>query len=124
MKKWKKMMKHSYKEGEAVLRIKTEMDAKNPRNKMPGQEGMEAQLFYVIFLTPTTDALKRNLKRVSITLRPGDFLPVAIIVDMNDDVHYTVQFEAHAKDPVNEAEIKDERFKLEAPGFTQEWPQR
>ncbi|MCX6816227.1 MAG: glutamate--tRNA ligase [Candidatus Aenigmarchaeota archaeon] len=30
MKKWKKMLKHQYKEGQAVLRIKTEMDAKNP----------------------------------------------------------------------------------------------
>jgi glutamyl-tRNA synthetase len=30
MKKWKKMMSHSYKEGQAVLRIKTELDAKNP----------------------------------------------------------------------------------------------
>lgn len=30
MKRWKRMMSHSYKEGEAVLRIKTDMDAKNP----------------------------------------------------------------------------------------------
>jgi glutamyl-tRNA synthetase len=30
MKRWKKMLKHSYKEGQAVLRIKTELDAKNP----------------------------------------------------------------------------------------------
>jgi len=30
MKKWRKMLKHLYKEGQAVLRIKTEMDAKNP----------------------------------------------------------------------------------------------
>jgi glutamyl-tRNA synthetase len=30
MKRWKKMLKHGYKEGQAVLRIKTEMDAKNP----------------------------------------------------------------------------------------------
>lgn len=30
MKRWKKMLRHSYKEGQAVLRIKTEMDAKNP----------------------------------------------------------------------------------------------
>ena len=30
MKLWKKMVKHSFKEGQAVLRIKTEMDAKNP----------------------------------------------------------------------------------------------
>jgi len=30
MSKWRKMLKHTYKEGEAVLRIKTEMDAKNP----------------------------------------------------------------------------------------------
>ncbi len=30
MKKWKNMLKHKYKEGQAVLRVKTEMDAKNP----------------------------------------------------------------------------------------------
>lgn len=30
MRKWKKMMSHKFKEGEAVLRIKTDMDAKNP----------------------------------------------------------------------------------------------
>jgi len=30
IKKWKKMMSHSYKERQAVLRIKTDMDAKNP----------------------------------------------------------------------------------------------
>ncbi len=30
MKKWKKMISHSYKEGQAVLRIKSDMDAKNP----------------------------------------------------------------------------------------------
>ncbi len=30
LKRWKRMMSHSYREGEAVLRIKTDMDAKNP----------------------------------------------------------------------------------------------
>lgn len=30
MRKWKGMMKHRYREGEAVLRIKTDLDAKNP----------------------------------------------------------------------------------------------
>ena len=30
MKRWKSMLKHKYKEGQAVLRTKTEMDAKNP----------------------------------------------------------------------------------------------
>ena len=30
MRKWKKMLSHSYKEGQAVLRIKTDLDAKNP----------------------------------------------------------------------------------------------
>ena len=30
MRKWKKMLSHSFKEGQAVLRIKTDLDAKNP----------------------------------------------------------------------------------------------
>ncbi|MDI6722336.1 MAG: glutamate--tRNA ligase [Candidatus Aenigmarchaeota archaeon] len=30
MKKWRNMMKHKYKEGEAVLRVKTDLEAKNP----------------------------------------------------------------------------------------------
>jgi len=30
MRKWKRMMSHKFKEGEAVLRIKTDMEAKNP----------------------------------------------------------------------------------------------
>ncbi len=30
MKRWKAMLKHKYKEGQAVLRVKTDMDAKNP----------------------------------------------------------------------------------------------
>ena len=30
LKRWKRMLSHSYKEGQAVLRIKTDMDAKNP----------------------------------------------------------------------------------------------
>lgn len=30
MKRWKRMLKHQFKEGQAVLRIKTELDAKNP----------------------------------------------------------------------------------------------
>ncbi|MBI4174238.1 MAG: glutamate--tRNA ligase [Candidatus Aenigmarchaeota archaeon] len=30
MRRWKKMLSHSYKEGQAVLRIKTDLDAKNP----------------------------------------------------------------------------------------------
>ncbi|MFH0832407.1 MAG: glutamate--tRNA ligase [Candidatus Aenigmatarchaeota archaeon] len=30
IKRWKKMLKHGYKEGQAVLRVKTDLDAKNP----------------------------------------------------------------------------------------------
>ncbi|MBI4018806.1 MAG: glutamate--tRNA ligase [Candidatus Aenigmarchaeota archaeon] len=33
MKRWKMMISHKYKEGEAVLRVKTEIDAKNPATR-------------------------------------------------------------------------------------------
>jgi len=97
-------------------------DKENPRNKLPGTEGNEFQLFYVIYLIPSTPQLKRDVRKVTLTFRPGDFLPVSILMELTNDVHLTVQFEALVKDP--EPEIQDDRFRLETTGFTERWPQK
>lgn len=97
-------------------------DKDNPRNKQPGTEGNEFQLFYIIYLHPSTPALKREIRKVTWTLRPGDFLPVSLLIERTDDVHVTVQFESLRKDP--EPEVKDDRFRLDTVGFTERWPQK
>lgn len=100
------------------------MDKQNPRNKLPGNEGKEAEHYYVIHLTPMTPFLKRDVSRVTINLRPGDFLPVSILVRKTDDATMILNFESIEKDPVGDAEIKDERFQLDVPGYTRRYPQK
>jgi hypothetical protein len=97
-------------------------DKENPRNKMPGMEGGEAELFYSVYLHPKSPKIKRDVRKVSLMLRPADFLPVMIIFEMANDVHLTLQFDLIRKDPT--PEIKDDRFRLEASGFSVKEPQK
>ncbi len=96
----------------------------NKRNKEPGQENAEHQHYYIVFLTPTHPRLKREVTKVMLKFRPGDFLPVYLRINRVDDRTFTLQIEGHEANPVGEKEIKDERFQLEAPGYAERWPQK
>ena len=93
-----------------------EFDRKNPRNIIPKKGSEEAQKYYGFTLTPKREPLKREIRLITMTLRPGDFLPSRIYVERTNDFFTSIHFEEIEKDP--EPEIPDERFKIEESGLT------
>ncbi len=93
-----------------------EFDRKNPRNTMPEKGDGTARKFYGLTLTPKREPLKREIRQITMMLRPGDFLPVQIYVERTNDILMSLHFEEIQKDP--ETEITDDRFRIDETGLT------
>ncbi len=93
-----------------------EFDRKNPRNVMPEKGDGTVQKYYGLTLTPKKGYLRRAIRSVSMTLRPGDFLPVRIYVERTNDVLTSLHLEEIRRDP--EPEIPDDRFAIDEKGLT------
>lgn len=93
-----------------------EFDRKNPRNIIPEKGSEEARKYYGFTLTPKREPLKREIRLITMTIRPGDFLPSRIYVERTNDFFTSIHFEEIVKDP--DPEIPDDRFKIDETGLT------
>ena len=113
-----------FKEDRPFDKREDEFDKNNPRNKGDGSGGGEQQAMYVIDLIPTAEPVKRDFRKITISLRPADFLPVSIMMQMTNDAHVGILLDSIQRDPAGADEVKDDRFRLEEPTFQQKWPQK
>ena len=97
-------------------------DKSNERNPQPGSEDGTWKKYTLVTLTPRTEALKRDIRRVRVTLTPETFLPLSIMIEKRNDSHITVTFSDHQINPTPEPDEKF--FDLGTDGYTVKHPQK
>lgn len=108
----KKQKKDGYDEFDPFAKKRKEFEKDPPRTDA------KASLYTELRLVPRDPDLARKIRDIFVRYRPGDYLPIYLVVNRPHSV-FVMGFSELEKD----VEIEDSVFRLDVPDYTVEYPQ-